>query len=122
MPRNQLVLSGLSVILEALSTLEQKFFKASTDRAQHSFSLDDGTRVTFSKTGYTRSGHKNISYSIRFVLTAGSEETLTIYVFNPSDDDSSVNMRGVRSAIEYLMSTSDTIRARDVDASTLQDA
>ena len=121
MPRNQLVLSGLNVILEALPTLEQQFFKASTDRVHHSFSLDDGTRVTFSKTGYTRSGHKNISYSIRFVLTAGSEETLTIYVFNPSNDDSSVNMRGVRSAIEYLMSTSDTIRARDVDASTLQD-
>ncbi|KAI0658961.1 hypothetical protein C8Q70DRAFT_1054269 [Cubamyces menziesii] len=122
MARNQLVQLCLNAILEALPVLEQQFFKASIDRVHHQFSLEDGTSATFYKTGYTRSGLRNISYAIRIVLATGSEETLRIYVFNPSDDDLSVNMRGVRSGIEYLMSTGDTIRARDVDVSALQDA
>ncbi|KAH9896635.1 hypothetical protein C8Q73DRAFT_788969 [Cubamyces lactineus] len=121
MARNEIARSGLSVLLDNLSVIEQRSFEATTTRTHTSYLLGDGTEVTFAKEGFTRSGISNIHYVITLV-EAGSDtakEKLTIYVRNPSPDDPSVNRRAVGNALEYLMSTGDTIRARDVDASTL---
>ena len=123
MTRNELARSGLGVLLDKLSALEQRFFEATTTRVDTSFVFGDDIEVTFAKEGFTRSGISNIFYVITFVEagSATAKEKLNIYVRNPSIDDPSVNRRAVGSALEYFMSTGDTIRARDVDVSTLQE-
>ncbi|KAH9896631.1 hypothetical protein C8Q73DRAFT_418163 [Cubamyces lactineus] len=122
MSRSEIVQAGLNAILENLSGLEQQFFEATTSRPRHRVVLDDSYKVTLSKEGYTRSGLRNIYYTI--VFTKNDQDTgegLNFYVHNPSTDDPSVNRKAVASAIKYFLSTGSTITMRDVDANDFRD-
>ncbi|KAI0676974.1 hypothetical protein C8Q78DRAFT_57819 [Trametes maxima] len=107
-PRAAYVVEGLNILLDKLSSIPIALFEAKNVRETHAEHYDDNREVVLEKTGYTRTGFKNISYIISFRQFSERISKLTVYVQDPSTD-SSVNRQAVVAAINRLLTMEDTV-------------
>ena len=124
MPRPDAVLAGLEALLDKLSTLNEVFFRADVQREVEAVAFGSDGKVTLRKLSFTAGDYSNIAYEIRIdhPALALKKDALTVYVRNPSSGNPGANRKAFANAVEYLLSSEDTIRTRDVDAGKFETA
>ncbi|KAJ8472630.1 hypothetical protein ONZ51_g8390 [Trametes cubensis] len=118
MPRPDAVVAGLQALLDNLSNLDEVFFQANMYRATRAIHFGSGGSIMLRKLGFTAGPFSNIPFEIEIshpnLGRAGC--SLSIYVRYPSTGNTGTNQKAFANAVEYLLSTEDTIKNRDVDA------
>ena len=113
------VIRTVTCALDRLSTLDDAWFVYDAAEMSYAAVVHDGEELLFAKTSHSKIKPPMLAFSLKVPQSAGRKVELSLWIQNPQQD-TAVNRRATRGALERLLTGTARGQHSQVDATNYQ--